>query len=356
MKKVIQRKKRRRLDKLQQLLFFRHKVKKKRTVKKRQYKVILLSVAQKLQRSKVFKVIFLFCLLSSLLITLRYFLFSPKFQIKTIIIEGNNKLSTEVIEQRLSYLPGQNIFLVRATKLEHDMSDFSSLVKDVHVEKELPDSIKVIVEERIPTFIWVNFKGIYLIDSEGVVLDTLSEFDGFDLSDDDLDLLRGYGDISSLKNESQSSDEKTEESSSQENEKDVLTLLSDRQKEVISKVDTFWQQNVQSEVYKEYPIIYSYDKGSFHELEEIDSQIVQSTTSILTIDFFQGEVVKYLWESNFRLVVTLTRGRKIIFSTKRNFNEQIEDLEVILTEFQKNNKKFKIIDLSSKVVMYEFEE
>lgn len=354
-------------------------------VKSRKFRILLKSLGRVLFRSSLLRVFLIGIVISGLIILARYFLFSPNFNLQAIEVEGDEELEKSFIEERLDYLLGQNIFFIRGSRLQSEVEKFSPYIKTVRVEKELPDKIIVTLEEREPSFTWINLSGIYLVDSEGMVLEVIKDLDNLDLSEEDMDLLKGYGDLSDLTDdtstdstsssqegsgqEGQSQEEGEEEENffseaeGGENEEQELShqekleVIEEKRTEVVSKVDHFWEQSVSgSEQDDSFPFVFSYEMYDYRIYDELEYSLVSATRAGLEVDFLGEEPVKYLWESNYRFVIYLVRWRKIVFSTRRDFRDQIEDLQVLLGKLQNEGKSFGHIDLSSEIIVYEFEE
>jgi len=314
---------------------------------------------------RLIRVIILFALFCIIVVAVRYFLFSSKFSIESVELRGNSQLSDQFIMDNLNSVIGQNIFLIRSSKMREDLQELSPYIRDIRVEKELPNNIILVIEERKSYMLWVNFTGAYLMDTDGLVLDIVEDFKDLELVQEDIDLLKGYGNLQQIRKEEEEKSSKKNEQDVEEqikkedneggNSKETLEILESRQNEIVSKVDNFWRQNLNKvrKEYKSYPFIYSYDsqKHVVHDL--LDSSIVNDTKLGVEISYLKEDVVRYIWESQFRFVILLTEGRKIVFSTRRDFQQQVDDLNVLITELKKQNRTFNFIDLSSKVIPVE---
>lgn len=320
-------------------------------------KRILLSIL----KSWLLKAAFLLLCIAGLGIGIRYFLSSPKFDISAVDFNGTKQLSFDELNSRFNYLYGRNIFLVRSSKLQAEVLEASPFIESVKVEKDLPSVIIITIEEREPRYLWINFAGIYLVSTKGVVLEVVNDYSDLDLSSDELDLLKGYGDLSQI-NSGSNGEVAPNETTGTENQTlstEEKWAAVDRQRaEILSRVNTFFDEKLKEipDQYKAYQYIFSYDMKNFLVREEFSEEITRDTVLAAGIDFLGESVNKYTWESEYRLVLTLARKREIIFSTRRDFLDQIEKLRLLITDLKNEGHTFKVVDLSSDVIMYEVEQ
>ncbi len=101
----------------------------------------------------------------------RYLLTSPYFEISEVKIEGNKTLKDKEILRFAGNIIHQNIFSIDLiavyTRLKRN-----HWINDAVVERELPNSIVIMIEERVP-FAFASLSGgadTYLIDDNGIVL------------------------------------------------------------------------------------------------------------------------------------------------------------------------------------------
>jgi len=119
---------------------------------------------------KLFKILFLYCLVGFIGWYLFNFLFhSEIFKIRNVIISGNDCLTDQKIFQESEINIGENIFLLGIKK------SISSLRKDpwireVSIKKIFPDKIKILVEERKPSAIVKNGNEYLQSSKNGFIL------------------------------------------------------------------------------------------------------------------------------------------------------------------------------------------
>lgn len=114
-----------------------------------------------------------------------YFLvFSTTFQIKEIKISGNQKVSTESLEnfirekisQQILFFSSKNIFLINLNKInEAIFKKFPQVVK-VNFKRNLPNTLIVKIEERKPTAIFCQNETCFFIDKEGIIFEEIIDF------------------------------------------------------------------------------------------------------------------------------------------------------------------------------------
>jgi hypothetical protein len=301
-------------------------------------------------------------------------LFSTKFNIKSIQVQGNQTLDTPFVEGKLDYLLGQNIFLVRSSDLSTDVQRISSYVFSAHVEKKLPDTLLITIEERSPRLLWVNLAGIYLLVEEGVVLEVRKDFQNLELSSDDIDLLKGYGQITEpdpLEEEDPTVEPEEEvpaggsttQADGQDEAEEVdptekLAQIEQARQEVVARVDNFWKTQLQefSELDSTYSVVYSYEVFDYAILDRFDKQLMTTTEAGISISDLPDTVDQYIWESDFRFVIYLKNLSKIVFSTRRDFAQQVNDLKILLADFRNKGISFSYIDLSSESILYEIDK
>lgn len=118
-----------------------------------------------------------------------YFLFfSGIFQIKTITIIGEEKVSKEDIKL---FIPSQNIFFLNIQAIRAKIFNNFSQIAELEINRSLPDTLNVVVRERIGVAIWCNDMDCFVIDRKGIA---------FERALPELNLIKIFGD-SKLLNE-----------------------------------------------------------------------------------------------------------------------------------------------------------
>lgn len=92
---------------------------------------------------------------------------SPTFQVSTVAISGNQRLSPDEINTVLG-LQGKAIFLLDPSELEVRLRLNYPELKAVSVHLSLPNRVAVTVSERTPRIVWQQDGGYTWIDESGV--------------------------------------------------------------------------------------------------------------------------------------------------------------------------------------------
>ncbi|MBS4026711.1 MAG: FtsQ-type POTRA domain-containing protein [Clostridia bacterium] len=98
-----------------------------------------------------------------------FFLQSPYFEINKIYVLGTEKLTISQVLELARIQPGNNILRLNNKVVEKSLATHP-WIKDVAVEKKLPSTIKIVIQERQATAIVPGIEGFYIIDDMGVVL------------------------------------------------------------------------------------------------------------------------------------------------------------------------------------------
>ena len=127
-----------------------------------------------------------------------YFLFlSETFQVKKIIVTGEEKVSTEdimlLVGERLEnkilfFFQTRSIFSVNLDEIKKDILNDLLQLAEVEIDRKFPDALNVMVVERFAAAIWCqtrqNFleenlggqeEQCFLIDNEGIIFERIEE-------------------------------------------------------------------------------------------------------------------------------------------------------------------------------------
>lgn len=91
------------------------------------------------------------------------------FRVENILVEGREYTSSDVLLAIINVKEGDPIFSFDPKEAKTQIEKIS-WVKSAHVERHLPDTIYVHLEERQPLALWLNNKQLSLIDANGAVL------------------------------------------------------------------------------------------------------------------------------------------------------------------------------------------
>ena len=130
---------------------------------------------EKIKRQKRKKRLIIIILLAIITGIIIYLLNSKKFKLTNIEITGNNQLNnTEVIKQsNLKF--GESIFsnfnIITKVRLKQN-----GYIQDAQIIKKMPNTIKINIIERKPSFQIKTENGFYIIiDEQGYIIDCLEE-------------------------------------------------------------------------------------------------------------------------------------------------------------------------------------
>jgi len=105
------------------------------------------------------------------------FAFSDLFVVKNVEISGNKNLTKEEIKARMDTdmgsrqdygLSGKNFFMIEPEELANQLKNDFPEIKEVRVEKILPDKLTVKIEEEDPALIWCR-QECFFINAGGTV-------------------------------------------------------------------------------------------------------------------------------------------------------------------------------------------
>ncbi len=91
------------------------------------------------------------------------------FAVKNILVDGRNHTDVDTLKAMINVEKGDPIFAFKPYEARQ-MIEKLSWVKTAQVERRLPDTIYVKLEERVPIALWQRHKRLSLIDKEGAVL------------------------------------------------------------------------------------------------------------------------------------------------------------------------------------------
>lgn len=91
------------------------------------------------------------------------------FEVQNILVEGRVHTDVDVLKAIINVQKGDPIFSLSPQEAR-EMIEKLSWVKSARIERRLPDTIFINLEERTPLALWQNNNKLALIDEEGVVL------------------------------------------------------------------------------------------------------------------------------------------------------------------------------------------
>lgn len=123
---------------------------------------------QKIRRFTFFTVLALIAVLSVMF-------FTPFFNIKSVNVSGNTRLSAEQITSQISYVEGKNLFRTGKRGIKKQLSEIAYINKTTVKKHIFPPSITVEIEECTPVCQILYGETYIVIDQTGKVLEKSAE-------------------------------------------------------------------------------------------------------------------------------------------------------------------------------------
>ena len=95
---------------------------------------------------------------------------SPIFNVTTIVVEGNNIVSTNEIISLSGIKKDENIFKFSKSQISKNIKQ-NAYINKIQISKSIPNTIKIIVEERTPKYIVEFGNGYVYISNQGYILE-----------------------------------------------------------------------------------------------------------------------------------------------------------------------------------------
>lgn len=89
------------------------------------------------------------------------------FKVQNIHVEGRENTDIYLLKTVLNTEKGDPLFAVNLS-YARQMIERINWVKQAHIERRLPDTLHIYIEERTPLALWQNGKSLQLIDLDGV--------------------------------------------------------------------------------------------------------------------------------------------------------------------------------------------
>lgn len=146
----------------------KYKVKEKKKPK-------ILTPEQERRKKRVHKIIKICVIVLIIIVAIVLTMFSPLFNIKEIIVTGNNKLSEDTIISLSGIVEGQNTYKVNKSKVEDKIKEENAYIEKVSIKRKLPSVIEIQVQERAATFM-IEYGGGYIyLNEQGYMLEISNE-------------------------------------------------------------------------------------------------------------------------------------------------------------------------------------
>jgi len=134
------------------------------------------------KKKSIFKNKFFWIIISIILFlgfSLWLIIFSQIFQIKTVLVSGNEKISINEIEQsvylrtetKLLFLNTKSIFLIDTKSIENDILKNYPIIDNLKIKKLLPSSLSIEMVERKKIALWSKTDTYFAIDKKGIAFE-----------------------------------------------------------------------------------------------------------------------------------------------------------------------------------------
>lgn len=119
---------------------------------------------------KICKWLTLFCIIIGGII---YAMLSPIFNITSIEVSGNSKISSETILSLSGLSINQNIFNFSTSQVRNNIKQ-NAYIESVEISRSLPDKVEITVEERVATYALTIGNAYAYINNQGYILEITS--------------------------------------------------------------------------------------------------------------------------------------------------------------------------------------
>lgn len=100
------------------------------------------------------------------------------FQVENVTVEGSEKYSSEEIIEASGIEEGQNMFFIRRSAIEEELTQSLPYLKTVSIHLTLPGTVRIEVTDCEPVAVLVVTNGYWFIDEEGKLLELRSSDGG----------------------------------------------------------------------------------------------------------------------------------------------------------------------------------
>ncbi|MBX3487308.1 MAG: cell division protein FtsQ/DivIB [Candidatus Paracaedibacteraceae bacterium] len=91
------------------------------------------------------------------------------FTLSEVYVYGRNNIESQRLLEQIQLKKGDSILKFSPDEIRDSIKQIS-WVKDVSVQRRLPDSIYISIEERVPIALWQHRQKHYLVDADGVII------------------------------------------------------------------------------------------------------------------------------------------------------------------------------------------
>lgn len=278
--------------------------------------------------------------------------------ITDITVSGNNQTSSLSIVSALDYLRGTSLVLTSTSSIEQKLLTEFPYLRQAIVRKVLPGKIEIDVVERFPVLSYINLTGVFLLDDEGVVVTVISNNEVPPLSTEEQLVFDGFGDFnadyvyeryrSKIAEGEERDAIKWEEVPAEEKRLALEELRQELVVRVIGLQDAGLAALNQS-TFTALPRVFAIDATGWKlgdKFLENKFGISKAIIDYLTIESLG--INKIQWQSDFTIVVDLSEGKRLLFTSTRDINLQIQALQTLRGRIDMSTAR--TIDLRSELV------
>ncbi|WP_051908753.1 cell division protein FtsQ/DivIB [Candidatus Odyssella acanthamoebae] len=91
------------------------------------------------------------------------------FSLNEVYVYGRNHTESQRLLEQVQLRKGDPILKFSPEEIRQNIKQIS-WVKDVSVQRRLPDTIHISIEERVPVALWQHRQKHYLVDADGVII------------------------------------------------------------------------------------------------------------------------------------------------------------------------------------------
>jgi hypothetical protein len=292
------------------------------------------------KRWKLIIIFFFITIILSAVVGIIYFLQrSEVLKINDIYVIGNNKIIEDEVVEQVSYLIGKSLFSFDATQVEHELQQQFPYLRRAYIRKILPDTVEIEVVERFPELVYVNMAGALAVDEDQVVIQVLAADEVAPLSKDELLILDGYGDPESTRVKDKYLS-KIEDEEERKKVKWEEVPIGDK-RPVLAELREDYRVRVQGQLKQYLDLVALEDLADVPILQEVGIELYQEGDSFDQERYLIAQAIhtyvadreipinRLLWQTEFNIIVELTTGTRLIFSSSKSIDEQLIALETI---------------------------
>lgn len=293
-------------------------------------------------------------IVASVALVIVFFRTTDVFNIRTINLVVDKQEGFDSINKILEQYKGRNVFAISLDELEQSIKSQVVGVDSVFIDRSLLGTLSVEVVEQVPVFFEANSSGIYLINQSGVVMEVVGPKSPLEFTETE-ELIRGnllppdsdqvrlrYLDLLS---EEERGSVIWKDVPLSEKER-VLDQMKGELETKISDYNAQLAEQLKEDRFRDLIGSYISNSITYNVGDKVDLENLNFISIVL--DFFKSKgfvVAKSSWQSGYTLEVILESGQRILFSVKRSYTDQFEDLNTLIYHGQINGAK--IIDIRS---------